>query len=674
MVCTAVIYRERRLRLEPVKTMRSRASALVLGAPISSRQAKAGNLPKRRAFPLFGADGVSSVAYAPDEIILTVLIAGQMALAYSPWVGLGVATILMLVIGTYRYNIQRVGEKGDFALVQKNLGTGFAVLLGAAMMVDFVLTVAVSLSSATQYLESLLPALYSHQRLVACCLIAVVTLVCLRGIKFMFRVAHWPTYIFLLLLGGTLVFGLAADMAGTLGTAVSADYEIAQSTSPEELATGVGLLVLLLRVFASGSVAMTGVNTISNATRAFARPRQRNAALTLMLMGSVTSLLLVGVLYLTWRTGAIFVLDPAQTLRVDGQNVSPDFHQTPLLLQISDTVFAAHWVTVLLGVSTVGVLVVAAMTAFTGFPMLVTVLAHRQYLPVYLSARDSTALYGNGVLVLGLSSMALVGVVGPDVHTLVQMYIVGAFTAMLLTQVSVLKNSWLAQRITPDTKKRRLIWRDLIITSIGVLASGTVLTVIILTKFTHGAWFSMLLILFLLGLMMKINKHYQRVDRQLALPQTEAELAEARALPSRVHALIYVERVRKPVLRAVSYARATRPSSIEALVVNIDEERTHQNIDAWQQLGLPLDLTVLDAPYRNPVEAVMDYVRRSRQKSPRDVLVIYLPEYVVSRWWEGIFHRRTVHRLKAQLRHEPGVVVASVPWQIEKGSPATSSQ
>lgn len=419
---------------------------------------------------------------------------------------------------------------------------------------------------------------------------------------------------------------------------------------------------------------MTGVNTISNATRAFARPRQRNAALTLMLMGSVTSLLLVGVLYLIWRTGAIFVLDPAQTLRVDGQNVSPDFHQTPLLLQISDTVFAGHWVTALLGVSTVGVLVVAAMTAFTGFPMLATVLAHRQYLPVYLSARDSTALYGNGVLVLGLSSMALVGVVGPDVHTLVQMYIVGAFTAMLLTQVSVLKNRWLAQRITPDTKKRRLNWRDIIITSIGVLASGTVLVVIILTKFTHGAWFSMLLILFLLGLMMKINKHYQRVDRQLALPKTEAELAEARALPSRVHALIYVERVRKPVLRAVSYARATRPSSIEALVVNIDEERTRQNIDAWQQLGLPLDLTVLDAPYRNPVDAVMDYVRRSRQKSPRDVLVIYLPEYVVSRWWEGIFHRRTVHRLKALLRHEPGVVVASVPWQVEKGSPATASQ
>lgn len=654
-----------------MKSIRSAASALVFGAPVSSKQAKTGNLPKRRAFPLFGADGVSSVAYAPDEIILTLLVAGQLALTYSPLVGVGIAAALLLVIGTYRYNIQRVGEQGDFALVQKNLGEVFAVLLGAAMMVDFVLTVAVSLTSATHYLLSLAPSLQAHSRLVACCLIGAVTLLCLRGVKFMFRVAHLPTYIFLTLLGGTLLIGLFADAAGTLGAAETAGYEVVQIASPQELATDLGLLVLFLRVFASGSVALTGVNTISNATKAFAAPKQANAAKTLMLMGVTASLLLVGVLYLSWRTGAVVVLNPAETLLIDGQLAGAGFHQTPLLLQITDAIFATPWVTLMLGAATIGILVVAAMTAFTGFPMLATVLAHRQYLPIYLSARNSTSLYANGVLLLGLTAMLLVAVVGPDVHTLVQMYIVGVFTAMLLTQVSVLKNRWRAQRLTLDRKKRRVIWRDVAITAVGVAASGTILLVVTLTKFTHGAWVSTLLILLLLGLMMKIRKHYRRVDRELALPSTETELAQARALPSRVHALIYVERVRKPVLRALSYARASRPSSIEAVLVNVDAERTRENLDAWQELGLPVDLTVLDAPYRDPAAAVLGYVERMRQKSPRDVLVVYLPEYVVSRWWERLFHRRTVHRLKARLRYEPGVVVASVPWQVERAGTKT---
>ncbi|MDO4898907.1 MAG: APC family permease [Rothia sp. (in: high G+C Gram-positive bacteria)] len=647
-----------------MKSIRSTARSLVFGAPISSRQAKTGNLPKRRAFPLFGADGVSSVAYAPDEIILTLLIAGQTALQYSPWVGVSIAVMLLLVIGTYRYNIQHVGEHGDFALVYKNLGARYAVLLGAAMMVDFMLTVSVSLASATQYLESLAPGLHQHQRLTVCIMIALVTFLCLRGVKFMFRVAHYPTYIFLALLGGTLVCGLIADAAGTLGQAGSAGYEVAQSASPAGLATDLGLMVLMLRVFASGSVALTGVNTISNSTRAFAPPRQGNAAFTLMVMGGIASALLLTVLYLTWRTGAVFVLDPAENLIIDGQPAPADLYQTPVLLQISEAIFPFTWVTVLLGAATICILVVASMTAFTGFPLLVTALAQRQYLPIYLSARSSASLYANGVLLLGLVSMVLTALVGPDVHALVQMYIVGVFTSFLLTQIAVFRSRWRIQRLTLNLKQRRTIWRDVCITAVGVLASGTILLVVLLTKFTHGAWVSTLLILLLAGFMMKINKHYRRIDRELALPETEKDLAEARALPSRVHALIYVERVRKPALRALSYARASRPSSIEAVLVNLDEGHTQANIDAWQKLGLPVDLTVLDAPYRNPQEALLEYVHRRRQKSPHDVLVVYLPEYVLTSRWQRIFHRRTVHRLKTALKYEPGVVVASVPWAI----------
>lgn len=667
MVCIAVFSPLYRLRLEPVRNIRSAATRLIFGAPVTSRHAKKGNLPKRRALPLFGADGFSSVAYAPDEILLTLLLAGHGALAYSPLVGLGIALILLVVVGAYRYNIQHVGERGDFALVHQNLGITAAIVLGAALMVDFMLTVAVSLSSAAQYLESITPVLLGHQRLIACSLIALVTFICLRGLKVMLRVSHLPSYVFLVLLAATVACGLIADATGQLGRAVSAEYTVVvPDGTAEVLTTQLGVGLLLVRAFASGSVALTGVNTVSNAVNAFAPPRQRNAATSLMVIGGLSALSLLGVLYLAQQTGVVSVLDPAQGLLVNGQPVREDFHQVPVLLQITDAIFGLPLASILLGAATIGVLMVAAMTAFTGFPMLATTIAAKQYLPVHLSARSSASLYANGVLALGVSSMLLVAIVGPNVHALVQMYIVGVFTAMTLTQYAVLHNRWRAQRITLDTKKRRTLWRDIGISAIGTGASVTVLVVIILTKFTHGAWVTVLLILLLTWLMIKTNKHYSSIDRQLALSADPEQLAVDRALPSRVHALIYVERVRKPVLRALAYARASRPSSIEALVVNVDEARTRENIDTWEALELPVDLTVLDSPYRNPAASVLEYVQHMRQKSPRDVLVVYLPEYVVSHWWQGIFHRRTVHKLKARLRHEPGVVVASVPWQIER--------
>ncbi|MDY6052056.1 MAG: APC family permease [Rothia sp. (in: high G+C Gram-positive bacteria)] len=647
--------------------MRSAATRLIFGAPVTSRQAKKGNLPKRRALPLFGADGFSSVAYAPDEILLTLLLAGHGALAYSPLVGLGIALILLIVVGTYRYNIQHVGERGDFALVYQNLGVTAAVVLGAALMVEFMLTVAVSLSSAAQYLESITPLLLGHQRLIACSLIALVTFICLHGLKVMLRISHLPSYIFLVLLVTTIGCGLIADATGQLGRAVSADYTVlVPENTSQVLTTQLGVTLLLVRAFASGAVALTGVNTVSNAVKAFAPPRQRNAATSLMVIGGISALSLLGVLYLARQTGVVTVLDPAQGLLVAGQMVGEDFHQIPVLLQLTDAIFHQPLASVLLGAATIGVLLVAAMTAFTGFPMLATAIASKQYLPVHLSARSSTALYANGVLTLGASSMLLVAIVGPNVHTLVQMYIVGVFTALTLTQYAVLRNRWRTQRITLNTQKRRALWRDIGISAVGTGASMTVLVVIVLTKFVHGAWVTVLLILLLTWLMIKTNKHYSSIDRQLALSTDPDQLAADRALPSRVHALIYVERVRKPVLRALAYARASRPSSIEALLVNVDQARTRENIDTWQALELPVDLTVLDSPYRNPAASLLEYVHQMRQKSPRDVLVVYLPEYVASHWWHGIFQRRTVHKLKARLRHEPGVVVASVPWQIDR--------
>lgn len=665
MVCKAVFLLLRRLRLEPVKNIRSAASRLIFGAPAQGVKVRQGNLPKRRALPLFGSDGLSSVAYAPDEILLTLLLAGHGALMYSPLVGLGIAIALLLVVGTYRYNIRWVGEKGDFALVQQKLGTTAAIVLGAALMVDFMLTVAVSLSSAAQYLESITPVLLGHQRLIACTLIALVTLLCLRGLAFMLRVSHLPAYIFLALLSGVILCGLVADSLGTLGPAPSADYRLlAPEDTATVLTTQLGVALLLVRAFASGSVALTGVNTISNAVKAFAPPRQRNAALSLMLMGSFSALTLLGALYLARQTGAVFVLD-TQNLIINGQPAPPTFHQMPVLLQITQAIFASPLITTLMGLATIAVLMVAAMTAFTGFPLLATTIAAKQHLPIHFSAKGSATLYANGVLALGLSSMALVAFVGPDVHTLIQMYIVGVFTAMALTQYSVLRTLWKAQRLTPNPLKRRKLWRDLTVTTIGTLATGIVLAVVLLTKFTHGAWVTVLIIVFLTWLMKKTHQHYSSVDRQLALPENPDQLTEERALPARVHAIVYVEHVRKPALRALAYARASRPSTLEVITTNADPSRTQHTLSAWQDLALPVDLTVLDAPGKDATAAILTHLRRVQEPAPRSVIMIYLPEYITARRWQGIMHRRTVHKLKARLRHQPGIVIASVPWPLD---------
>ncbi|MDY3049026.1 MAG: amino acid permease [Rothia sp. (in: high G+C Gram-positive bacteria)] len=646
-----------------MKTIGTLVRRLLLGAPIASWAVKKGNLPKRRAIPLFGADGLSSVAYAPDEIILTLLLAGHSALSYGPLVGLLIAITLFIVVGTYRYNIKHVGDKGDFALVTTHLGPRAAKLLAAALMVDFILTVAVSLSSATGFLLALLPELAAYPRTLAAGLTILITLLCLRGMGLMLRISHLPAYFFLICLTALLIGGFIADASGQLGQAPTAHLELAPQEG-SQLLTEAGLSLLLLRSFASGSVALTGLTTVSNSVKAFAPPRQKNAARSLLVISGFSAASLLGLLYLAQETGALYSLEAGNLL--EGGKPLPDtYQQTPILLQLSQTIFAhplANW---LMGLSAVGVLLIAAMTAYTGFPLLATQLAAKQYLPIHLSAKSSISLFANGVLALGATALTLLLVLGPHTHSLIQMYIVGAFTALTLTQSAVLKDRYKAFRLTLKAQARRELLLDLAITLIGTLVSLTVLLVIVFTKFTQGAWLTLLLVSTLTALMTKTKKHYLGVDQQLALPTDPNGLAAVRALPSRVHALIYVEKVRKPALRALAYARASRPSSIEVLMVNVDPHRTQQNLETWKELNLPADLRVLDSPFRDPAGTIVDYVQAMKQKSPRDVLVIYLPEYLVAHWWQALLHRRTVHKLTRRLKRESGVVIASVPWPLE---------
>lgn len=636
------------------------------GRPVSTRNLSAVNLPKRYALPLFGADGISSVAYAADQMILTLAAAGASALAFSPWIGLGVAMVGLLVIGTYRYNINQIASEGDIQLVHRKLGALPSIVMGASSLMDYMLTVAVSMSSASSFLVALYPQIQDWRTHIAVLLIVALTLFALRGVQLLGKIAYWPLYVFLALLGATLIVGWIRAATGTLPLAESATYVIAPEYHDHAL-EGLALVLLLARSFSAGVVAFSGVSTISNSVKYFRRPKKYNAAVTMMMMGLITSVLLVSLLGFAAATRVHMVHDTTRFLFIDGHAPGEYFHQKPALYQVALAIYqGVPFFAQLLVFATVGVLIIASLTAFTGFPVIASSLADYQYLPVFFRSMESRGLYANGVLALSAFSIFLTTVFGSDVYSLIQLYIVGMCLSMVLVQLAVVRYRMRLLRITLAQMPRRALLRDIAVSAVGVVVTAAVLVIVVVTKFAAGAWLSLGMIALMVGGMVVTRRHYDAVDAALDVPLNAESVADVAALPSRVHAIVYVERVRRPVVRALSYARAGRPSTIEALTVNNDRAALEVVKKRWYALGIPVPLSVIDSPYRDTVDAVVSYIRRRRKKSPRDILVVYLPEFVVEHWWQRLLHRRTVRRLKQALLHEPGVMTATVPWAMHE--------
>lgn len=652
--------------LNSVRNRWDKMRIALIGQPVSTRNLSAVALPKRYALPLFGADGISSVAYAADQMILTLAAAGASALAFSPWIGLGVAIVGLLVIGTYRYNINQIASEGDIQLVHRKLGALPSIVMGASSLMDYMLTVAVSMSSASSFLVALYPQIQDWRTLIAVLLIVALTLFALRGVQLLGKIAYWPLYVFLALLGVTLIVGWVRAATGTLPLAESATYVIAPELETHSL-EGLALMLLLARSFSAGLVAFSGVSTISNSVKYFRRPKKYNAAVTMMLMGLITSVLLVSLLGFAAATRVHMVHDTTRFLFIDGHTPGEYFHQKPALYQVALAIYqGAPFFAQLLVFATVGVLIIASLTAFTGFPVIASSLADYQYLPVFFRSVDSRGLYANGVLALSAFSIFLTCIFGSDVYSLIQLYIVGMCLSMMLVQLAVVRYRMRLLRITLAQMPRRALLRDIAVSTVGVVVTTAVLVTIVVTKFAAGAWLSLGMIALMVGGMVVTRRHYDAVDAALDIPLNAESVADVAALPSRVHAIVYVERVRRPAVRALSYARAGRPSTIEALTVNNDRAALEIVKKRWYALGIPVPLSVIDSPYRDTVEAVVSYVRRRRKKSPRDILVVYLPEFVVKHWWQRILHRRTVRRLKQALLHEPGVMTATVPWAMHE--------
>jgi amino acid transporter len=645
------------LLLALVSKLSTVARRLVLGRPFRSDRLAHTLLPKRIALPVFASDALSSVAYAPEEIFLVLSVAGLTAYSMAPWIGLAVAVVMIIVIASYRQNVHAYPSGGgDYEVVTTNLGHTAGLTVASALLVDYVLTVAVSMASAMSNIGSAVPFIAQHKVLFAVIAILLLASVNLRGIRESGTAFAIPTYAFMI--GMYIMLGWGLFQIFVLGTPLRAESAAFQMHSEHGEVLGFALVFLIARAFSSGSAALTGVEAISNGVPAFRKPKSRNAATTLAMLGAVAISLFMGIILLAKETGAKVAERPHEQLI----GAPPDYHQKTLIAQLADAVFHDFPVALYLiaGVTAL-ILVLAANTAFHGFPVLGSILAQDRYLPRQLHTRGDRLAFSNGILFLAFAAIAFVVAFRAEVTALIQLYIVGVFVSFTLSQVGMVRHWTRLLGVETDPIVRRQMMRSRIINTIGFVCTGTVLIIVVITKFLAGAWIAILAMGALFVIMELIHKHYETVAREL-----EEQAAEDRdmVLPSRNHAIVLVSKMHLPTLRALAYARATRPDALEAITVSVDDAETRELVHKWEDSDISVPLKVIASPYREITRPVLDYVKRVSKESPRTVVTVFIPEYVVGHWWEQVLHNQSALRLKGRLLFEPNVMVTSVPWQL----------
>ena len=644
------------------------AKRLLLGRPVRSERLGETLLPKRIALPVFASDALSSVAYAPDEIFLTLASAGLASFALSPFVGLAVVFVLLIVVASYRQNVHAYPSGGgDYEVATTNLGATAGVTVASALLVDYVLTVAVSVSSGAQYAASAIPPLRGHEATFAVIVVIILTTMNLRGVRESGTAFAIPTYIFMAAILGMAAWGFLSWVLGDLPPAESAGLALLPEAAYDQGLVGLAGGFLLLRAFSSGCAALTGVEAISNGVPAFQKPKSKNAATTLALLGGIAVTMLMSMILLARLMHVRYAEFPAEQLIQNGQPVGTSYLQDPVIGQVAKALFSGFTPAFYLVAAATGViLVLAANTAFNGFPVLGSILARDGLLPRQLHTRGDRLAFSNGIILLAAAASALIIVYQAQVTRLIQLYIVGVFISFTLSQTGMVRHWTRLLGTETDVHERRRMMRSRVINAIGLTITGAVLIVVLITKFTRGAYLALLFMAILFGLMLLIRRHYSSVQREL--DEADSNGNKGRILPSRVHALVLVSKVHKPTMRALAYARASRPSVLEAVTVMVDPDETQRLQDEWEERDIPVPLRVLDSPYREITRPVLQYVRSIRTESPRDLIVVYVPEYVVGHWWEQALHNQSALRLKGRLHFMPGVMVASVPWQLHSSA------
>lgn len=632
------------------------ARRLVLGQPFRSDRLSHTLLPKRIALPVFASDALSSVAYAPEEIFLMLSVAGVAAYSLTPWIGLAVAAVLSVVVASYRQNVHAYPSGGgDYEVVTTNLGANAGLTVASALMVDYVLTVAVSTASAMSNIGSAIPFVADHRVAFSVIAILLVMAMNLRGVRESGLAFAIPSYAFIA--GIVVMLGWGLFRIYALGDPLRAESAEFVLHSENGKLVGFAFAFLVARSFSSGCAALTGVEAISNGVPAFQKPKSRNAATTLLMLGGIAVALFMGIIVLAEKTGVQVADNPAKQLA----GTPPGYQQKTLIVQLAHAVFGSFQLGLLLiAAATALILALAANTAFNGFPVLGSVLAQHSYLPRQLHTRGDRLAFSNGILFLSAAALAAIIAFRAEVTALIQLYIVGVFISFTFSQIGMVRHWTRLLRTETDPRVRRQMIRSRVVNTIGFVSTGAVLIVVLVTKFLAGAWIAVVAMSALFVVMKLIRKHYDAVGKELAEQAEGNEMV----LPSRNHAVVLVSKLHMPTLRALAYARATRPDALEAVTVSVDDVETRELVHKWEESDVSVPLKVIASPYREVTRPVLDYVKRVSKESPRTVVTVFIPEYVVGHWWEQVLHNQSALRLKGRLLFMPNVMVTSVPWQL----------
>lgn len=642
----------------------------IIGDPLPTEKLEGQLLPKHLALPIFASDPLSSVAYAPQELLMILMIGGLAFLSFAPWVATAVVVLLVTVVLSYRQLIRAYPSGGgDYEVAHRNLGEKAGLVVASALLVDYVMTVVVSVASGVDNIISAIPELNPWRVELAVLFVVILAAVNLRGVSESSKAFAVPTYLFIGSVFVMIVVGLGRTVFGDAPVAESAGYEV-----QAESLTQAGVILLLLRSFASGCSALTGVEAISNGVPAFRRPKIRNAQATLGLMGAIAITLFAGLVALALIANVHYAEVPCHLIGWEDCATEP---QRSLMAQVAAATFGDNTVLFyVIQAATALVLLLAANTAFNGFPLLGSVLARDSYAPKSLSTRGDRLIYSNGVVILALAAAVILVVFQANLTLLIQLYIIGVFVSFTLGQTGMVRH-WLRelslrrhpsskakqQRTSTDADARPLsqgaVLRALAINAVGAAMTAVVLVVVTVTKFTHGAWIVFVLMPVLFTLMLGVHRYYRDVEKEIEVDPTTTFGSAGD------HAIVLVGRMQKPTLKALDYAIAARHDSLEAVHVSIDDDQTKQLKKDWVKQNIHVKLRILSSPYRDLSYPLIQYIKGRREEHGSEVVTVYMPQYVVGHWWESLLHNHKARRIRQKLLLVHGVTVALVPWLLD---------
>jgi amino acid transporter len=596
-----------------------------LGRPIATAQAHHERLGKVTGLAVFASDNLSSVAYATEEILRVLLLAGVGALTLSVPIGLLIGFVIGIVILSYRQNIAEYPQgASDYIVAKDNLGVFPGLTAGAALLIDYTLTVAVSVSAGVAALTSAFPLLYQYRVALGIGLVVLIAVANLRGLRESGRVFAVWSYLFI---GGYLLLMIY----GSAGFALWGPPPTAAVPLPPPPPLGEIGVFLLLRAFASGAVALTGIEAVSDGITAFKAPEVRNAQRVLVALGLIMITLFVGI-----------------TMLAAGHQIVPRDEET-VVSQLARQVFGGGLLYYFIqGVSMV-ILALAANTAFADFPRLAFFMARDGYLPRQFASRGDRLVFSNGVIILGACASALIALFDGTTHLLIPLYALGVFTSFTLSQVGMVRR-WLTRRPAG--------WRlKALISALGAATTGLVMAVTALAKFADGAWIVVVLAIALITHFVSINRHYRDVARQLSLD------GFAGPPPMQHTVLVLVGDLHKGVVQALQYAQTLSPSA-KAVYVELDPEKTRRLEEKWGKWGFGVPLVVLTSPYRLLLAPLLEYVDHLLALGENHMVTIVIPEFIPARWWQQLLHNQTALLIKGALLFRRNVVVTDVPYHL----------